>query len=414
MLSSKIDISTSIVYQHYKYWLRFGNKYMAKIMSDDTGFYELIIDKKNMKILTYIDNNIDAILFGENDELMEVISSLEILGYKNEVEFDVLNEILTGWPFFTKKGKMVINRKQLTTKSDEVIIFLDKMILKSNKESNEKFENYCSSIKLDIEKKETNDLGISEFIRFINEEVQFLVKNKKSSSLRELLVKLFNYKDYRSLKGEWGGVELLNLHSIFCCPFCGRQYITPYINDGGHIEHTGQLDHFYPKDSYPYLGLSLNNLIPICAWCNHKKLNYDSYKSTSLINPNTIMSNSIKFVLINSDTEKEFITAKEALDFSDKLTIKLTSKKNKMNLTSTLKQLHLDQLYQSHKSEIINLLIRIEKSNIHYINSMISIGLYSNRDEAIKYLFSDITSYEHPTPLSKLKGDVYENYNQFI
>ncbi len=34
-----------------------------------------------------------------------------------------------------------------------------------------------------------------------------------------------------------------------------------------------QFDHFYPKDKYPYFSLSLYNLIPSCANCNHRKRN---------------------------------------------------------------------------------------------------------------------------------------------
>lgn len=35
------------------------------------------------------------------------------------------------------------------------------------------------------------------------------------------------------------------------------------------------LDHFFPKEKYPYLAISFYNLIPICKWCNYIKNNDD-------------------------------------------------------------------------------------------------------------------------------------------
>lgn len=32
-----------------------------------------------------------------------------------------------------------------------------------------------------------------------------------------------------------------------------------------------QFDHFYDKSDYPYLSMSLYNLIPSCSSCNHQK-----------------------------------------------------------------------------------------------------------------------------------------------
>lgn len=35
------------------------------------------------------------------------------------------------------------------------------------------------------------------------------------------------------------------------------------------------LDHFFPKEKYPYLAINFYNLIPICKWCNYIKNNDD-------------------------------------------------------------------------------------------------------------------------------------------
>ena len=74
------------------------------------------------------------------------------------------------------------------------------------------------------------------------------------------------------------------------CPYCNRTYI-PFISVGngeGEKSIKGQLDHFFPKDKYPYLAVSLYNLVPSCAYCNgpsgkHDKDPYDP--SSELVSP---------------------------------------------------------------------------------------------------------------------------------
>lgn len=52
------------------------------------------------------------------------------------------------------------------------------------------------------------------------------------------------------------------------CPYCNRIYI-PFIPRKSKLNLIkGQLDHFYPKETYPYLAISLYNLVPSCTYCN--------------------------------------------------------------------------------------------------------------------------------------------------
>ena len=51
------------------------------------------------------------------------------------------------------------------------------------------------------------------------------------------------------------------------CPFCNRIYTSALFR--GNIRPA--FDHFYPKSVYPYLAISLFNLIPICDICNKAK-----------------------------------------------------------------------------------------------------------------------------------------------
>ena len=54
------------------------------------------------------------------------------------------------------------------------------------------------------------------------------------------------------------------------CPYCNRMYTTTLF---GEYRIRPDFDHFYPKSKYPYLAVSLFNLIPSCSICNTKKSN---------------------------------------------------------------------------------------------------------------------------------------------
>jgi len=70
------------------------------------------------------------------------------------------------------------------------------------------------------------------------------------------------------------GQELVEALDIKTCPYCNRQFIytfkgkMPNMNDR---TERPELDHFYPKNTYPLFCLSFYNLIPACHSCNHVK-----------------------------------------------------------------------------------------------------------------------------------------------
>jgi hypothetical protein len=56
---------------------------------------------------------------------------------------------------------------------------------------------------------------------------------------------------------------------IRVCPYCNRSYTFTINKNNKKIRP--EFDHFYPKDTYPFLALSFYNLIPSCPICNHTK-----------------------------------------------------------------------------------------------------------------------------------------------
>lgn len=98
----------------------------------------------------------------------------------------------------------------------------------------------------------------------------------QSKDVRMAIEGIFCYANMNKDKGNDDNMayRLVNRLKAETCPFCNRIYTKTLMkgSDGGGIRP--ELDHFYPKSKYPYLAVSLFNLIPICSYCNRQKSNH--------------------------------------------------------------------------------------------------------------------------------------------
>lgn len=116
---------------------------------------------------------------------------------------------------------------------------------------------------------------------------------KQQRKIFEILRKLFDYdyfvdgwgweynkktKEIKSVKLYdqnilWRAFEfhrrIIETNNLRYCPYCNAE--TVFLLNGimsKSGESRSHLDHFYPRSAFPYLGVSLYNLIPACAHCN--------------------------------------------------------------------------------------------------------------------------------------------------
>lgn len=97
--------------------------------------------------------------------------------------------------------------------------------------------------------------------------------SSKDETLKAEILRAFNYGGYRSTVL----VTLARYLNVKTCPYCNMSY-TLYVeidNPHGSRIETGtarfQYDHFFSKSKYPWLSMSLYNLIPSCSFCNQIK-----------------------------------------------------------------------------------------------------------------------------------------------
>ena len=143
-------------------------------------------------------------------------------------------------------------------------------------------------------------------------------------SVNNMLKEFFNYDNFAGRKGQGkkgGGIPLIKevLKHIRYCPYCNADMIYTIKCDDNDKPYKSAFDHFYPRSRYPFLGLSLYNLIPSCDRCN-SKFKLDKHKEVlGTFNPYLDdVDSATRFVLIGLTNE-----IRHGGDSADALEIKL-------------------------------------------------------------------------------------------
>ncbi|WP_256080456.1 hypothetical protein [Massilia sp. YIM B04103] len=82
---------------------------------------------------------------------------------------------------------------------------------------------------------------------------------------------VFNYPKFRNkrelgYKG-WDAYKLCQKSPYVLCPYCQQNFAFTVIGEDNN-SFRPTLDHFYSKARYPYLAITLYNLVPCCHVCN--------------------------------------------------------------------------------------------------------------------------------------------------
>lgn len=250
---------------------------------------------------------------------------------------------------------------------------------------------------------------------FINDIYDKIQEVYKEFNIYRYNYKIIGIENYRELKkknriknDKWNAYHFIFELGLKVCPYCNRQFITPIYWSEGKVR--ADLDHFFSKARYPYLSISIYNLVPCCKFCNSslkgtKEFNYDEY-----VNP---YEKSIDDIL------KFDYTPSSIKSFSGKDDIKiiLTKKNNIIDsqylnkANNMVKVFNILELYNYHKDVVINLIYKRAIYSDTYIDSLVNnfSGLLNSREEAIELLIGKVNETKlKDTCLGKLTNDIVE------
>ena len=187
---------------------------------------------------------------------------------------------------------------------------------------------------------------------------------------------------------------------VHTCYYCNIDFINTFKKNN-ETKNAFTLDHVLEKADYPFLALSLYNLVPSCYVCNSKvKDSKISFDNSSPTNTNFDFDERVKFKSFISNPN--FQIEKEE-DFYIKLIENYSNKYDKY-----IDSLNLNNRYDYHKYKVLEM---IQKRR-EYPNTRIKelSNLTNKTEEEVKqdlfgiYLSKDL----HKRPLSKLIKDISE------
>lgn len=255
------------------------------------------------------------------------------------------------------------------------------------------------------------------------------LRNKSSKNFLkkyEFIEKIFNYNYIMQVKlnknksGETIAYKVAKIIGTRVCVYCNRQYT--FTITGKDKSQNGiirpQFDHYLPKSIYPFLALSLYNLIPSCSICNSLKSDKDIDKIESIrdrnfedikMNPYTGMG----------DIDDLFKFSYYPNEYGVPNEIKIIKTKNenyKNKVDAFLKLFKIEEIYNAHiDCEVKDLYTFATKYSDTYLQSLLEqIGLYYrlSQEDAYRLLFGTelYSKNDNNRPLSKLKRDLLEEF----
>lgn len=234
--------------------------------------------------------------------------------------------------------------------------------------------------------------------------VEYIKLNKSKTKLNNIEKDIF-----LTLYSRLNNALFIKDLGVTVCPYCNRNYIFNF-NKKGRQNATAQLDHFFDKKTYPYLAVSIYNLVPSCGTCNLRK----SSKDVKVFYPYIeSFDESVKFTLKGIKGRDEL--QKEKLDFFDEkrinLDYKIIDKKDKVE--KHIEVFNIDNLYNEHKDIVSELLQKRVIYSDDYIDSLMDKyegKLFKNREDLLRLITSGYIEDKdiNKRPLSKLIKDISE------
>ena len=191
------------------------------------------------------------------------------------------------------------------------------------------------------------------------------------------------------------------------CYYCNIDYINVYDDENSKNKFT--LDHFIDKGRYPYLALSVFNLIPSCSVCNSKiKGAIPFYGDVELEHTNPYLESfqfdkKVKFKLFLSQNCKD-------LNIKSKDDIAIPLKERYSNdYEKYIEVFKLNPRYQAHKDIVFEMLQNAElypESRLKELQDLTGIPYQEIKKDIFRLIGDEVDLSKEP--FSKLRRDISE------
>lgn len=188
------------------------------------------------------------------------------------------------------------------------------------------------------------------------------------------------------------------------CPYCNRSFTFTLKYKKVRPEY----DHFYPKSIYPYLCVSMYNLIPCCRICNQAKSSRNTHSDHIIYPYEEEFGKEVIFDLKPQKGIVELFEGEYEVDF----TIKSADSSFIDKAKNSIDVFHLKELYNLHKNHIDKIMKLRRIYCDEYINSLFSTfgSMFRGASDFKDTLFVSSLSKDKwgDTVLAKLTSDVID------
>jgi hypothetical protein len=212
---------------------------------------------------------------------------------------------------------------------------------------------------------------------------------------------VFNYDWFISKTSErYCAYDLAEALDINTCVYCNRNYISTVIHSSSKDKITRpQFDHYFDKANNSLLALSFFNLIPSCSVCNSSVKNIKKFSLNDFSHP-----------YIDDIVDQVNFSYQYSSNTKTGLKIKVSSKTSK-KAQNTLEAFAIEEIYNSHASELLDLLKTKQYFSNRYLDILLTNILKDviiSKNEMYRLVFGvEFDSSEfHNRPFSKFKKDI--------
>lgn len=232
-----------------------------------------------------------------------------------------------------------------------------------------------------------------------------------------LLKEVFRYEPFS--KNEHA-VKMLKDMDVNVCPYCNRMYTVTLVkkkdeaceDDESGKKHKSrpQFDHYKSKSDYPYLAVSLMNLIPCCGLCNQSKgksnnrvlYPYSDEMGTDVMF-RTECEGGVTYLTGNRNAADEFSVTLKILNPNLDTGVK-------ERVENSNKEFNLTELYDMHKDYILYLFRKNYIFSEDYLKTLYEEfgGLFESLEDVrnMMYLMDIDKEQWGRRPLAKLTHDI--------
>jgi len=261
----------------------------------------------------------------------------------------------------------------------------------------------------------SNDRGVT----FVEEKVKSVLIGRKAQLINAISIigktscKKINrafdnlYENFTTRKLGKAWAEKIG---VKICPYCNRSYIFTLKTDGIRPQY----DHFFPKADYPYLAVSLYNLIPSCGICNLAKKDTDTYPNRFIYPYDDEYGTEVKFkTTFPDDGDSSYLSGTNE-KFGIDIDVSGTTGDLQAKVVFSKDVLKLEKLYEKHKDYVRDIIRNCRIYSDAYVESLLLTypELFKSRDEVKNVLLMNYLQQKDwdKRVLSKLTFDISKEF----